>query len=141
MADRKNTELTALTSTNNADLLYVVDDPNGTPVSKKVSLKNFFNSVPANTTFSEKMTVSGNTTLNGSNTVVSSNLNVTSAIGPKINAGHIVLTSNTVVSSNNPTTVLGSGGMMGSIFWDADYLYVATSNTTLRRVALSIWDS
>ena len=139
MADRKITELTALTSTNNADLLYVVDDPNGTPVSKKVTLKNFFNSVPANTTFSEKMTVSGNTTLNGSNTVISSNVNVTAAKGPKINSGFVTLAAKTTVSSNNTTTVLGSGGLQGSIFWDEDYLYVATSNTVVKRVALSVF--
>jgi len=137
MADRKITELSALTSADNKDLLYIVDDPLGTPVSKKVTLKNLFNSVPANTTFSEKVTVSGNTTLNGSNTVISSNLNVTSSKGPRINAGVITLGSNTVVSSNNPTTVLGSGGMLGSIFWDSNYLYVATSNTVIKRVALS----
>ena len=139
MADRKITELTALTSTNNADLLYVVDDPNGTPVSKKVTLKNLFNSVPANTTFSEKMTVSGNTTLNGSNTIISSNVNVTSAKGPKINSGFVTLAAKTTVSSNNTTTVLGSGGLQGSIFWDEDYLYVATSNTVVKRVALSVF--
>ena len=139
MADRKITELTALTSTNNADLLYVVDDPNGTPVSKKVTLKNLFNSVPANTTFSEKMTVSGNTTLNGSNTIISSNVNVTAAKGPKINSGFVTLAAKTTVSSNNTTTVLGSGGLQGSIFWDEDYLYVATSNTVVKRVALSVF--
>jgi len=59
MADRKITELAALTSANQKDLLYVVDDPSGTPVSKKISLYNLFGSVPANTSISGTATVSG----------------------------------------------------------------------------------
>lgn len=139
MADRKITELAALTAPDQKDLLYVVDDPDGTPVSKRISLYNLFGSVPANTSFSGTVTVSANTTLNGANTVVSSNVNITSAKGPKIDAGFVTLASKTTVSSNNATTVLGAGGLQGSIFWDEDYLYVATSNTQVKRVALSVF--
>ena len=87
MADRKITELAALTSANQKDLLYVVDDPSGTPVCKKISLYNLFGSVPANTSISGTLNVSANTTINGANTVVSANLNITSTNGPKIDAG------------------------------------------------------
>jgi hypothetical protein len=139
MADRKITELAALTAPNQKDLLYVVDDPDGTPVSKKISLYDLFGNVPANTAFSGTVTVSANTTLDGANTVISSNVNITSAKGPKISAGFATLASKTTVSSNNATTVLGAGGLQGSIFWDEDYLYVATSNTQVKRVALSVF--
>jgi hypothetical protein len=37
MADKKITELTALTSVANSDVLVIVDDPAGTAVSKKVT--------------------------------------------------------------------------------------------------------
>ena len=37
MADSKLTALTALGTPADADILYVVDDPAGTPVSKKVT--------------------------------------------------------------------------------------------------------
>ena len=139
MADRKITELTALTSPTQKDLLYVVDDPTGTPASKKMSLYNLFGSVPANTSITGTITVSGNTTFSGANSVVSANLNITSTNGPKIDAGVVTLSAKTTVGSNNATTVLGQGGLHGSIFWDEDYLYVATSNTQIKRVALSVF--
>lgn len=123
MADRKITELTALTTPNQKDLLYVVDDPTGTPASKKISLYNLFGSVPANTSITGTLTVSGNTTLSGAKTNISS--------------GVVTLGASTSVASNNATTVLGAGGMQGSIFWDENFLYVATSNTVIKRVALS----
>jgi len=139
MADRKITELAALTSANQKDLLYVVDDPSGTPVSKKISLYNLFGSVPANTSITGTLTVSGNTTVSGANSVFSANLNITSTNGPKVDAGYVTLASKTTVGSNNATTVLGQGGLQGSIFWDENYLYVATSNTQVKRVALSVF--
>lgn len=139
MADRKITELTALTSPTQKDLLYVVDDPTGTPASKKMSLYNLFGSVPANTSITGTVTVSGNTTFSGANSVFSANLNITSSKGPKITAGVVTLAAKTTVGSNNATTVLGQGGLHGSIFWDEDYLYVATSNTQIKRVALSVF--
>lgn len=139
MADRKITELTALTAPDQKDLLYVVDDPSGTPVSKKISLHDLFGSVPANTSVSGTLTVSANSTINGANSVVSANLNITSTNGPKVNAGYVTLASKTTVGSNNATTVLGQGGLQGSIFWDDDYLYVATANNQIKRVALSVF--
>lgn len=40
MADTKLTGLDAITSVSTDDLLYVVDDPSGTPVSKKITVAN-----------------------------------------------------------------------------------------------------
>lgn len=116
MADRKVTELAALASPASVDVLLIVDDPNGTPVSKKITLKNLFGSVPANTTFTAQATF--NNRVNVAN-------------------GFITLQDKKSVSSNNATTVLGAGGLQGSLFWDDNYLYVATSNTVIKRVALS----
>ncbi len=125
MADRKITELAALSAPTGKDLLYVVDDPSGTPVSKKVSLHDMFGSVPANTSITGTATVSGNTSLSGAKTTVA--------------AGQITLTASTSVGSNNATTVLGRADGQGTIFWDQNYLYVATSNTQVKRVALSVF--
>lgn len=125
MADRKITELAALAAPTGKDLLYVVDDPTGTPVSKKVSLHDMFGSVPANTSITGTAAVSGNTSLSGAKTVVS--------------AGQITLATATSVGSNNATTVLGRADGQGTIFWDQNYLYVATSNTEIKRVALSVF--
>jgi len=41
MADTKLTGLTAATTATTDDLLYIVDDPGGTPISKKITVGNF----------------------------------------------------------------------------------------------------
>ena len=141
MADKKVSQLTALTSPNQNDILLIVDDHTGTPVSKQISLKNMFGSVPANTTISGTTTLNANTTINGSNTVVVANTNFTKAAAGqvKITSGVITLNNPTTVSSNNATTVLGDDVLQGSIFWDSNFLYVATANNQIKRVALSVF--
>jgi len=139
MADKKVTQLTSLTSPASEDLLLVIDNPSGTPTSKQITVKNLLGSAPSNTSITGTLTVSANTTLNGSNTVISSNVNMTSTRGPRTSAKWITIAKTTGSVSNNATTELGSGGLEGSIFWDEDFLYVATSNTVVKRVALSVF--
>ena len=141
MADKKVSQLTALTSPIGEDLLMIVDSPSGTPVSKSITLNSFFGNVAANTSMSGTLTASANVTVSGSNTSISSNVNLTStsAGNIKTSSGVVTLAKKTTVSSNNATTVLGGGGLQGSIFWDDSYLYVATSNTQVKRVALSVF--
>jgi len=138
MADKKVTALTSLTAPTSADLLMIIDDPSGTPVSKQITLKNLAGGMP-NTAVST-LSVSANTTINGSNTVVSSNVTFTSARGPRTDARYITVGKSTGTVSNNATTELG-GGMQGSILFDENYIYVATSNTVIKRVALSVFAS
>ena len=141
MADKKVTQLTSLTSPASEDLLLVINNPSGTPTSKQITVKNLLGSAPSNTSITGTLTVSANTTLNGSNTVISSNVNMTSTRGPRTSAKWITIAKTTGSVSNNATTELGSGGLEGSIFWDEDFLYVATSNTVVKRVALSVFSS
>lgn len=66
MSDRakKVSELTALTAPAGEDLLLIVDDPSGTPISKKVTVANLlgnssanvviYNSTPVNSTITVK---------------------------------------------------------------------------------------
>tara|TARA_R110000803_G_scaffold185254_2_gene247610 strand:- start:55 stop:474 length:420 start_codon:yes stop_codon:yes gene_type:complete len=139
MADQKISQLTAMTVPTGVDLLVITDDPTGTPVSKSLSLETLFANIPSNTSIEGTLTVASNTVLNGSNTVVSSNVNFTSTRGPVISAPWIKL-AKSVVSSNNAETQLG-GGLEGSMFWDENYLYIAVSNTVVKRTALSTFSS
>ena len=45
MADSKLTALTALTEAIGTDLIYIVDDPSGTPVSKKITVSDLLDLV------------------------------------------------------------------------------------------------
>ena len=46
MADKKISELTALTTLANEDLFVVVDDPSGTATTKKITAANVIAAVP-----------------------------------------------------------------------------------------------
>lgn len=126
MADKKVTELTAATSATADDLLMIIDDPSGTPASKKISLNSFFSNVRANTTISGTLTTSANNTINGNKMTVTANTTFN---------GNLRMSSNTP-SSNNASS---EGYGVGSIWFDADYIYVATASGTIKRVALSVF--
>jgi hypothetical protein len=51
MADVKVTELGALTSVAGEDLLLIVDDPSGSPISKKITRTNFLSGVVSDTAY------------------------------------------------------------------------------------------
>jgi hypothetical protein len=69
MADLKITQLQTLTSLAAEDLFPVIDDPNGTPVNKKITVKNVFTNTP-------------NTSVNGTLTVSSDSVIVTTSQTP-----------------------------------------------------------
>ena len=92
MSDRakKISELTALTAPAAVDLLVIVDDPTGTPITKYVTVGNLLGNAAANVVI----------------------YNATPA--------------------NSTITV-----KKGTLIFDSDYLYVATANNTLKRIALT----
>lgn len=61
MADRKISQLTSLSTPSGEDLFVVVDDPNGTPVSKSITLQTLLANLPANTAITGTATVNGDT--------------------------------------------------------------------------------
>ena len=124
MADKKVTQLTELTTTNDEDQLLIVDDPNGTPASKRINVKNFFSTVPANTSFTANVTVSGNKVLLASNLVTTKATTVNTMI--------TTLKSNP--SSNNTATESLSVGQM---VFSNTHLYICVNATSIKRVALS----
>jgi hypothetical protein len=124
MADKKVSQLTALTTTAAPDLLMIVDDPNGTPVSKKITIKNLFGAVPSNTVFSANVTVRGN------RAQFASNVNITKTLS----ANTVKITLGSAPSSNNTTT---EGWDVGQMRFTNTYIYIAVNPTTIKRVALS----
>jgi len=124
MADKKVTQLTALTTPTAPDLLLIVDDPNGTPVSKKITLKSLFGAVTSNTVFSANVTVSGN------RVQLASNVNITKTL----TANTVKITLGSTPASNNATTV---GMSVGELRFTNTYLYIAVNATTIKRIALN----
>jgi len=132
MADKKVSQLTSLGTTASEDLLLVIDDPNGVPTSKNITVKNFFGAVPSNTVFNSRVTVKGNATITCSNTVITSNVNITSNGLLKVN--NFITTLRSTPGSNNAAT---AGYKVGQAFFTNTHLYIAVNTTTLKRVALS----
>lgn len=124
MADKKVSQLDALTTVTSDDLLLVVNDPNGTPASRKVTVANFFGSVDTEVTHKDRVNFQGNTIHTGTVMNVSANV---------IFQGNVRLSSDTP-SSNNAAS---EGYGVGSIWFDGDYIYVATAAGTIKRAALS----
>ena len=146
MADKKVTQLTALTSPNDEDLLLMVDDPNGTPVSKSITVKTFLGALPSNTAITGDLTVTANGSFTGSNVNFTSNVVVTGTATitqAVVASDRLTIKTTKTPSDNNATTQLGTPVTDrphdGTLFWDSNYLYVAVSNTVIKRVALSVF--
>lgn len=176
MADKKVTQLTALTAPANTDILLIIDDPAGSPISKKITLEDLFGA-SAQTTFATiDLKATGNATLGANNITldVSNSLAVTRGVqintdgadsdtriasennsnmiyvdasadkvgfgtatpteAVDVNSDAIrIRTAQTPSNSNN----LAQGWGVGTISWDASYIYVAANSTHIVRAALS----
>jgi hypothetical protein len=118
MADKKVTELTAITSVSGDDLLLVVNDPLGTPGSRKVTLKNFFSDVSVEQVYSKQATFTANVTMTGTNVDITSDVDVTGALTVD---GYNVLTElDNKIGSDIATSTFAT--------WDS----VTTTNTQIR---------
>ncbi len=120
----KVSELTAATSVAGEDLLMVVDNPANTSSieTKRITVNNFFSSLGVTSGNNISANISGNllsiaTTSNGSFTKVKFNTFATPANSSYVNSTFTITT--------------------GDMFVDNTYIYVAISNTTIKRVALS----
>lgn len=75
MADKKVTQLTQLTAVANTDVLLVIDDPGGTPVSKKIEVEDIFGATSQTSFSTMDFGSTGNSTIASSYlTVDTSNL-------------------------------------------------------------------
>ena len=113
MTDTKITELTAATTMASGDLIPIVADPSGSPATKKITLANFYSNVVVTAKFSNTVTLAANA--NSTSNITANNLFITYRTTP----------------ASSGETVTG-----GKIWFDSTYLYVATSNNTIKRVTL-----
>jgi hypothetical protein len=146
MADKKVSALSAVTSITSDDLFLVVNDPQGTPASNKVSVKSLFASVPANTAIKGLFTTVANTIIAGAQANVSanatfsgivsltSNTNITGTTRVVGDKKLIIATKSATPASGNAVT---SNVTAGTIFYSNTHLYIATDVNTIKRVALS----
>ena len=117
MASTKISLLADMNSLHAADDLLVIVDTSATD-NKKTTLTDLFGNIPVSVSTSGRLTVSGNTAF-----------------------GDLITISNpTAVTSNNSTDQFGAG-KVGTIVWDNDYIYIAVDETTIRRLALTDWNS
>jgi len=183
MADKKVSALSAITNLSADDLIMVVNDPAGTPASKKVTVGNLFGNVVPATTHKSLVTFAANTNHTGTTATFSSNVTITSTL--TVNSHNIVVetadrmqVANTTllvndrvqVANNNTALALKSpiasptftgtlttpklivsvqdadpsnsnaisqGVPAGTIAYSNTYLYIATDDNTIKRIALS----
>lgn len=176
MADKKVTQLTALTVATKDDLFLIIDDPLGSPVSKKITVDNLLGATSVLNVNAISITASGTTALGANTFTLTSNNQLTFTKGVSINSSGA--DSDTKIASDNqtnmifvdasadkvgfmtnaPTSVVdinsdslrlrtaqtpasgnntAVGFPVGTITWDANYIYVAANSTHIVRATLT----
>lgn len=173
MADKKVTQLTALTAPVKEDLLLIIDDPLGSPISKKITVDNFFGATSALTVNAISLISSSDTSLTANNFTFTAANTVTFTKGLVINNGgtasdtqiksdnqanmfYVKASADKIgVMTNDPTSALDINAdsvrirtantpasssvnwQVGTITWDANYIYVTTSAGVTKRATLN----
>lgn len=104
MADKKVTQLTALTAPANNDLLLIIDDALGSPVSKKITVEDLFGATSTLTVSSLSLNATGNATLAANNITLDAANDITLTRGVVINEDGA--DSDTRIESDNNANML-----------------------------------
>lgn len=130
MAAKKITDLTAVTSMTGDDLIVIVDSSG--PTTYKMTVADFCNNIPSNTTFSANVTMNLNLTANTATATGNVNFNTANYL----NANNIIIKKTNTPA--NSTVVVSSGGT-GHMWSDGSHIYYQANATHTKRVALSTW--
>jgi hypothetical protein len=131
LSSKKISELTAATGVVANSLVVVVDTAG--PTTKKITVQDFVNSIPSNTTFAMTVTVNGNATLNA----VSVGANMSQGGNNYFSVNNITIAKTTTPA--NTTDVAVAAGGVGQLWTDGSYIYVRANTTNIRRVAVATW--
>ena len=173
MADKKVTQLAALTVPTKDDLLLIIDDPLGSPISKKITVGDFFGTTSPVSVNAIALTATGDTSLVANNFTLTAANTVTITKGVVINSGgtasdtqiksdnqanmfYVKASTDRIgIMTNDPTSALDINSdsvrirtantpasssvnwQVGTITWDANYIYVTTSAGVTKRASLS----
>ena len=148
MADEKLTALTALDAFATGDLLYVVDDPAGTPVSKKATIDQAKTFIVG----AGSVSIASGKTLTGSNTLTlagtagtTMTFPATSATLARTDAGNTFTGNQTLGSSDNlnwnSDTILTRRGAANLRLGAADTSASATVTITIAAPGVVTWSS
>ena len=98
------------------DYVVVTKDPGGSPSTNNITYGNFFTGIVANVSFANTVTFDANATMGDTEYLSANSLRITDMSTPSTNADVVV----------------------GQKMWfDADYIYIAVANNTIRRVAMT----
>lgn len=133
MADQKLSEMTLKMSLAANSRIYVVTFSGSIPEHGATRLIDLFGSIAANAVFNGTCRMNANTTINGTKLTVNANTYIAGA-NTKINT----LTANTFKLQDKQTPANSTISIKeGRVFFDDDYLYIATANNNLGRVAIA----
>jgi hypothetical protein len=132
MADKKVSSLSAITNLSADDLLMVVNDPAGTPESKKVTVGNLFGNVVVSTTHKALTTFTANTNHTGTTATFSANVVITGVGGVNADINDRMQVANTTLLVNDRMQVanLTSTYTTNTAFQS----YVANTNPRLTQI-------
>ena len=123
MADSKIEDLSELTSVASADVLPIVDDASGTPVTKKITKANLVTDI-AHTDLTATGTKNSTTFLRGDNTWATNDTNATHT-GEVTGSGALTVTDNIIDEANlkvdntptNDYVLTAKSGAAGGLTW------------------------
>ena len=133
MADKKITQLDAVTTTANTDLLLIVRDPSTTPVNKKLEIGDLFGESAQ--TVIQKLDIRSNGTseLKGSTVTITANTSLTFNGSPVFNTDKLRIASSVAAPANSNNSFYA--WPVGSFAWTTSFLYIAVSSTLIARFA------
>ena len=128
MADQKISQFTSATTADKTVLIPIVIDPSGTPANRAITKQNLFANVNSNVSVTDGSTtmLMVDTVLNRVGVGTSSPNTQFDVSGDRFRVGTSYTPANSTVAVRQ-----------GTIFWDSNYLYIATANSGVKRGALS----